>query len=693
MVLSNQKKVFKWSKHLCNTKSSKIFSHNYFSVLEDELSANGTYMSADDMVQKFLDTSTAIGKDLKTLIPIEQKGSPFHCPFYIKRLSHEKHLAYKNIKPLSNCDNIESYLNQFSVYEKICRLLKAIKSRLRNNIYKANISSIDKLFVEKNYRLGWLKLKIISKSSYGSSHSPVIKSSSGQDLFSLPDQLQRWAEHYMNLASDSTGHSLNRYYWNAIFSNANSTTWNINNPISISEIKDTVLSMKNNKAPGPDGIPIEFYKALFCDSEDENTPSKAQLCLEIIFNKIWNGSFPKHWNSAAIVSIPKKGDLSDCNNYRGISLINVGLKIISKIVTTRISEYAFSHNFIRPEQFGFRNKEECISLFISIRDICQRRKFANKFTYVAFLDLKKAYDSVPIFNILTKIYNLGIRGKCFDFLSNLYLTSKARARLLDMFSTEFPIHRGVRQGCPLSPILFNLFINDVLNGGEKYGVKLGNKRCCGGLFADDIVLIAPTAKKLQLLLNHVFKWANVNEMSFGISKCATMVIKPIRFEIPSGYEDPTFFIGMNYIPKTSCYTYLGVPFSDDLSLRPILSNMYVKVNKSLNSFRNFLTNNTVPIPFKKMVLQSFVISKALYYAPLLGSNKNRTARIQSLLHKGMLWCIGSYSNDKNKHKDVARNSYLSMYALSRDLRIPPLAGICATQQLKCFIKWKSSNVL
>ena len=84
---------------------------------------------------------------------------------------------------------------------------------------------------------------------------------------------------------------------------------------------------------------------------------------------------------------------------------------------------------------------------------------------------------------------------------------------------------------------------------------------------------------------------------------------------------------MNCIPKTSCYTYLGVPFSDDLSLKPILSNMYVKVNKSLNSFRNFLTNNTIPIHFKKMVLQSFVISKALYYAPLLGSNKSRTARI------------------------------------------------------------------
>ena len=73
--------------------------------------------------------------------------------------------------------------------------------------------------------------------------------------------------------------------------------------------------------------------------------------------------------------------------------------------------------------------------------------------------------------------------------------------------------------------------------------------------------------------------------------------------------------------------------------------MYVKVNKSLNFFKKY----TIPIPFKKMVLQFFIISKALYYAPLLGSNKNRTAKVQLLLRKGMLWCIGFYANDKKKN--------------------------------------------
>jgi len=124
-----------------------------------------------------------------------------------------------------------------------------------------------------------------------------------------------------------------------------------------------------------------FTKRFFSTLERYLVPSK---CLEIIFNKIWNGSFPSNWNSASIVSIPKKGDLSDCNNYRGISLINVGLKIITKVITERISKYAFSHNFIRPEQFGFRNHEKCISLFISIREILSKKKISREIYLFSF---------------------------------------------------------------------------------------------------------------------------------------------------------------------------------------------------------------------------------------------------------------------------------------------------------------------
>jgi len=86
-----------------------------------------------------------------------------------------------------------------------------------------------------------------------------------------------------------------------------------------------------------------------------------------------------------------------------------------------------------------------------------------------FLDLKKVYDSVPIYNVLMKIHHLGIRGKCYKFIENVYLSSKACVRVNGQLSKSFSIKKGVRQGCPLTPILFNLFINGIFNKYDKYG--------------------------------------------------------------------------------------------------------------------------------------------------------------------------------------------------------------------------------
>ena len=80
------------------------------------------------------------------------------------------------------------------------------------------------------------------------------------------------------------------------------------------------------------------------------------------------------------------------------------------------------------------------------------------------------------FSTFLQNFHLGVRDRCFDFISKLYLTSKARAHYLDMLSVEFPIYCGIRQGCPLSSIFFNLFINGILNNYDKYDVSIGNKK-------------------------------------------------------------------------------------------------------------------------------------------------------------------------------------------------------------------------
>ncbi len=93
----------------------------------------------------------------------------------------------------------------------------------------------------------------------------------------------------------------------------------------------------------------------------------------------------------------------------------------------------------------------------------------------------------------------------------------------------------------MSPILFNLFINDIFNDCDDFGVPINTSTSCGGLFADDIVLCAPSRVKLKKLLKKVNNWAKNNKMNFGINKCATMVIRPNTPE-NQNKKDLTFYL-------------------------------------------------------------------------------------------------------------------------------------------------------
>ncbi|OUM57620.1 hypothetical protein PIROE2DRAFT_17330 [Piromyces sp. E2] len=239
-------------------------------------------------------------------------------------------------------------------------------------------------------------------------------------------------------------------------------------------------------------------------------------------------------------------------------------------------------------------------------------------TYLDFHNLKKAYDSVPIYIILTKLKCIEIHGKSYNFIENLYLSSKACIKKDNQYSDSFKVMKCVRQGyC------------------EKLGVEIEDECCGGGLFADAI------------LLKRVNKWAIENNMTFGINTCASMMVRP-NTRSQQGKRDPTFYLGNKEIPKTNCYTYLGIPFNNTLS-----------------------------------VISSIVLGIVTYYAFLLGSNKSRTNGTQQLVNKSLYWISGS----KNK------NSFVSLYTLSKELYISPLSAKCALAQNRCFEKRQKSKCI
>ena len=145
------------------------------------------------------------------------QDQPSIVPYFIKRISHEKHLAYLNIKPFHDLNNVDDYLEQFDKYRSLCDLLRKTKSKFRSASYKANIIHIGNHFLNNKYREGWKSLKKIYKLYFSNPRASTIKSKEGYDIVSPKKQLVRWFEHYKDLASDQSGHSLDRHYWSRVF--------------------------------------------------------------------------------------------------------------------------------------------------------------------------------------------------------------------------------------------------------------------------------------------------------------------------------------------------------------------------------------------------------------------------------------------------------------------------------------------
>ncbi|KAH6565075.1 hypothetical protein BASA62_007533 [Batrachochytrium salamandrivorans] len=297
--------------------------------------------------------------------------------------------------------------------------------------------------------------------------SPVSKSEAGDDEVE---------SHYGSLAADTTGHSLDLQYWHdrqpIQVSRDTLTIRNsdiLDQDFSWNQIVAALLQMSPRKAPGDDGITTAFYQAALympANTQEGVPPTPfARALLRVCGQVFASATIPRAWLCASIVSIDKKyGDPLNPGDKRGIALINVGLKLVCNVLQMRIERFAETKNLLSYEQAGLRKREECVGQVVSPVDIIQRRQNAGLNTHVLFIDIRKAFDTVTVGALLWKLQNMGFPRRTLAFLKALYTFSSARARAGSLLSDPFPVQRGVRQGCPLSGLLFNLFINDILDG-------------------------------------------------------------------------------------------------------------------------------------------------------------------------------------------------------------------------------------
>ena len=223
--------------------------------------------------------------------------------------------------------------------------------------------------------------------------------------------------------------------------------------ISFEVVKDAIANSKNNKSPGLDMITNELLK---------NGGNGIVTSLKKFFNQLLHlGNTPLEWNKGIIVPIFKKGNKNDLNNYRGITLTSCVSKIFNRIVANSISNFVENNNILSEVQGGFRKNHRCEDHVFTLKSIAATRLAENKQTYMAFLDFRKAFDTVWRNRLLTVAWNLGIRGRVWNILNSLYQNVQCNVKMGDIVTDFFDIEEGVKQGCVLSPILFCLYINEL----------------------------------------------------------------------------------------------------------------------------------------------------------------------------------------------------------------------------------------
>ena len=224
--------------------------------------------------------------------------------------------------------------------------------------------------------------------------------------------------------------------------------------ININELRLAIKSLKCNKAVGIDDLPAEILK---CDSLLDTLLALLNKCFT-------TGIIPTAWKQGIINPIPKSTttDRRDPLNYRGITLTSSVYKLYCIVLNNRLSNWENEHSVIADNQNGFRKQRSTIDHISSLTSIIETRKLHKKATFAAFIDFKKAYDSIDRGILFTKLSNLGISGLMYKALLSIYDNVRCSVRINGKLTEWFDVNCGLKQGCSLSNILFNLYINDLI---------------------------------------------------------------------------------------------------------------------------------------------------------------------------------------------------------------------------------------
>lgn len=397
-------------------------------------------------------------------------------------------------------------------------------------------------------------------------------------------------------------------------------------PILKSEIQHAINNLKNNKTPGPDCIHSELLKLI----NDDNIGY-----LTTLFNKIYNtGEFPQEWLKSTFIPIPKKANARTCNEYRLISLMSQVLKILLKIIHNRI--YMKCEATIGMEQFGFRNGLGTREALFSLQILAQKCYDQQKDLHICFIDFEKAFDRVKHEKLFNTLGNVGIDDKDIRLLKNLYWHQIANIKIDNNISKNIEICKGVRQGCVLSPTMFNIYseclFNEALNNCTD-GIKVNGVNISTIRYADDTVLLADSDVGLQRLMDNINAACEEYGMSINIKKTKVMII--------SRNQNVSIPISINgeILNNVYQFKYLGCIINAKLDTETEIKARIEQARGNFIRMRNILCDQHLDLELRCRLSKCYVWSTLMYGAEtwtLKVSSMNRLEAFEMWTYRRIL---------------------------------------------------------
>ena len=262
---------------------------------------------------------------------------------------------------------------------------------------------------------------------------------------------------------------------------------------SESDIIKHIRKLNPNKAHGHDEIPVRLIKMF--------DKSIAKPLFIIYKNCIKHKYFPKKWKMANVIPVHKKNEKNLIKNYRPISLLPICGKIFEKLISDNLYFYILNNNFISDKQSGYRKKDSTVRQLLSITHEIHKAFDDSKEIRAVFLDISKAFDCVWHEGLIFKLKRIGVEGEMIDIITSFLADRQQRVTIDGKVSEWVNIQAGVPQGSLLGPLLFLVYINDIVE------VVDSNIR----IFADDTMIFriidALSTLKLNEDLENIRIWA------------------------------------------------------------------------------------------------------------------------------------------------------------------------------------------